>query len=43
LVSNTRAHHFYERLGFEFVVQRDFHGDQCRVYRLRRPDLPPAH
>jgi len=43
LVSNTRAHHFYERLGFEFVVQRDFHGDQCRVYRLRRPGLPPAH
>jgi aminoglycoside 6'-N-acetyltransferase len=43
LVANTRAHRFYERLGFEFVVQRDFHGDQCRVYRLRRPGHPPPN
>jgi aminoglycoside 6'-N-acetyltransferase len=43
LESNTRSHRFYERLGFEFVVQRDFHGDQCRVYSLRRPGLPPAN
>ncbi len=36
LHSNTRAHRFYERLGFECVAQRDFNGDQCVVYRLPR-------
>jgi len=35
--SNTRAHRFYERLGFEYVVCRSFGGDRCFVYRLRRP------
>jgi aminoglycoside 6'-N-acetyltransferase len=36
LESNTRAHRFYERLGFEFVVNRRFGEDCCYVYRLRR-------
>ena len=36
LTSNTRAHRFYERLGFEFVVERTFGEDCCRVYRLTR-------
>lgn len=36
LTSNTRAHRFYERLGFEFVVERAFDADCCRVYRLTR-------
>jgi aminoglycoside 6'-N-acetyltransferase len=34
--SNTRAHRFYERLGFEYVVCRRFGDDCCFVYRLRR-------
>lgn len=37
MASNTRAHRFYERLGFEYVAQRDFCGDRCTVYQLRRP------
>jgi len=39
--SNTRAHRFYERLGFEYVVHRCFGDDRCIVYRLRRPEAPP--
>lgn len=38
LVSNTRAHHFYERLGFQFVEPRRFGDDDCYVYRLERAD-----
>jgi aminoglycoside 6'-N-acetyltransferase len=37
LASNEGALRFYERLGFEFVEERDFGGDHCRVYRLPRP------
>jgi aminoglycoside 6'-N-acetyltransferase len=37
LESNTRAHRFYESLGFEYVVCRKFGDDCCFVYRLRRP------
>jgi len=37
LESNTRAHRFYERLGFEYVVRRCFGEDRCFVYRLTRP------
>ena len=33
---NTKAHRFYERLGFEFVAERDFNGEACYVYELRR-------
>jgi aminoglycoside 6'-N-acetyltransferase len=36
LSSNVRAHRFYERLGFRFVEQRWFGGDDCFVYRLDR-------
>lgn len=43
LESNTRAHRFYERLGFEYVVCRRFGDDCCSVYRLRRPDDTRGH
>lgn len=36
LAANTRAHRFYERLGFRFVERRRFGPDDCRVYRLER-------
>ena len=36
LASNTRAHRFYERLGFEFIENRRFGSDECCVYRLAR-------
>lgn len=36
LASNTRAHRFYERLGFVFVARRRFGEDDCFVYRLER-------
>ena len=34
LASNTRAHRFYERLGFRFVERRTFGDSDCFVYRL---------
>jgi aminoglycoside 6'-N-acetyltransferase len=36
LASNTRAHPFYERLGFRFLEARRFGDDDCLVYRLDR-------
>lgn len=36
LVSNTRVHRFYERLGFQWVEHRQFGDDDCFVYRLNR-------
>lgn len=36
LESNTRAHKFYERLGFKFIEKRTFGSDTCFVYRLDR-------
>ena len=42
LKSNTRAHRFYERLGFEFSVERRFGEDSCFVYRLARPKAAAA-
>lgn len=36
LVSNTRVHRFYERLGFKQVDRRQFGEDDCFVYRLNR-------
>jgi len=36
LATNTRAHAFYERLGYEFVERRSFGGDDCLVYQLTR-------
>lgn len=38
LASNTRAHRFYERLGFRWIEQRQFGEDDCFVYRLERGD-----
>ncbi len=38
LETNTRAHTFYERLGFKFVEKRTFGEDKCLVYRLDRSD-----
>ncbi|MEL6973257.1 MAG: GNAT family N-acetyltransferase [Bacteroidota bacterium] len=36
LATNVRAIRFYERLGFEFVEERDFQGVRCHVYQMRR-------
>lgn len=36
LASNTKAHRFYERLGFRFVEAKRFGEDDCFVYRLDR-------
>lgn len=36
LASNTRAHRFYKRLGFQFVERRNFSTDECFVYQLPR-------
>lgn len=36
LKTNTRAHRFYERLGFVFLEERDFYGKPCFVYELKR-------
>ena len=36
LASNTAAHRFYERLGFEFVEQRQLGEDDTFVYRISR-------
>lgn len=38
LASNTRAHRFYERLGFQCIYRRWFGDDDCFVYRLNRSD-----
>jgi aminoglycoside 6'-N-acetyltransferase len=42
LASNTRAHRFYERLGFHFVERRRFGEDDCLLYRLDRADYTPS-
>lgn len=41
LVSNTRVHRFYERLGFRCIDQRQFGNDDCFVYCLNREDWHP--
>jgi aminoglycoside 6'-N-acetyltransferase len=38
LASNTRAHRFYERLGFKYIERRYFGDDDCFVYQLERAD-----
>lgn len=38
LVSNTRVHSFYERLGFVCIDRRQFGADDCFVYCLSRED-----
>jgi aminoglycoside 6'-N-acetyltransferase len=42
LASNTRAHRFYERIGFRFLEPRRFGDDECFVYRLDRTDYMQA-
>lgn len=39
LKSNTKAHRFYERLGFTFIEERIFENSACYVYELRRNRL----
>lgn len=41
LIGNARVHPFYERLGFEFVEDRRFGPDACRIYRLDRARFAP--
>ena len=36
LATNTRAHRFYERLGFRPIGRRTFGDDDCLVFRLER-------
>jgi aminoglycoside 6'-N-acetyltransferase len=38
LISNTRVHRFYERLGFQFIEYRRLGDDDCCVYCLNRAD-----
>lgn len=38
LVSNVRAHRFYERCGFSRIGRQMFDDDDCYVYRLKRED-----
>lgn len=38
LVSNARAHKFYQRLGFKPVGRRRFGDDDCLVHQLMRED-----
>ena len=37
LKSNTKAHRFYKRMGFEVVEEREFNGLPCLVMELKRP------
>ena len=39
LKSNVKAHRFYERLGFEFIEERQFERSDCFVYELKRNNL----
>jgi aminoglycoside 6'-N-acetyltransferase len=39
LASNTRAHKFYERIGFRFVARRWFGDDACLVYQITREEF----
>lgn len=36
LKTNTKAHRFYKRLGFEFLEERDFNGTACFVFELEK-------
>jgi len=35
---NERAHRFYERLGFRYIVRRRFGAEDCCVFRLTRDE-----
>jgi aminoglycoside 6'-N-acetyltransferase len=43
LANNTRAHRFYQRLGFQAVDRRQFGEDDCLVHCLRREDWHPKN
>lgn len=43
LKSNTKAHRFYERLGFEFLEERQFEDSACFVYELKRASWQGRH
>ena len=43
LANNTRAHKFYEQLGFQFVERRHFGEDDCFVYELSRKNYLAKH
>lgn len=43
LETNRRVHPFYESLGFEWVENRWFGGDYCRVYRMDRASYYVHH
>lgn len=34
--SNTKAHRFYERIGYEYLDHRHFDDDYCKVYAMTR-------
>lgn len=34
--NNKLAHKFYEKCGFEFAEQREFDGEKCFVFKLKR-------
>ncbi|WP_109301388.1 GNAT family N-acetyltransferase [Aquimarina sp. AU474] len=36
LKTNTKAHRFYKRLGFEFIQEKDFNGTACFVFELKK-------
>jgi aminoglycoside 6'-N-acetyltransferase len=38
LATNTKAHRFYERLGFRFVERRFFGEDDCFFFQLKREE-----
>ena len=42
LASNTAAHRFYERLGFQFVEERRFGEDDTFVYRVGKQKSIPT-
>ncbi len=39
LKSNIKAHRFYERLGFEFVEEKEFNDTACYIYKLKRNNI----
>ena len=43
LAGNTRAHKFYERLGFEKIDERRFESELCYVYELTRERYESTH
>ncbi|MBK8502884.1 MAG: GNAT family N-acetyltransferase [Saprospiraceae bacterium] len=42
LNTNIKAHRFYERLGFEFVEEKEFNETACYVFELKRRALLPG-